>query len=183
MLFKKINLSLPTIDLTRIKGDPWEAYGSEFFSWSIKDKEYLDQLLENKIKFNIPPYKVTYDEIPNGTVPHSHDQDTVTLNYYIDSTGAPTMFFEPKQEQNGRPSPIILPNGTRANYAIITKYKLSEVQFVDKFNPKSDDAYLFQANKIHAVARTNTTSTRKILRFAWESRSYEEIVNSIEILS
>jgi len=183
MLFKKINLVLPDIDLDRIKGDPLEAYGSEFFSWTIKDTEYLDQLLENRIRFGILPYKVTYDEMPNGTVPHSHSQDTATFNYYIHSNGAPTRFFQTRSGQNGTPSPRVMPNGALSNHSTITQYKLTEIKFIDKFIPESGDAYFFESQKIHAVARINAASTRKILRFAWDTVPYEEIVNSIEILS
>lgn len=183
MIFKKIDLVLPPLDLARVKGEPLEDYGTNFYSFFIKDRDYLDQILKDRIKFNITPDNFTYNEVPNGTSHHSHTNE-VSLNYYIDSSfGAATLFFQPKAGEVGYAAGRILPDGSLVE-SIIINYKTSQLRYMDKFCPKAGDAYLFNASQVHSVVRLlNVPSTRKIFRWVWWNYSIEEILNSIEILS
>jgi hypothetical protein len=177
------------MDIKRLKGDPLENFGISFYSFSIKDTDYLVQILKDRIRFNILPYMVNYNELPNGTAPHSHGGAEVALNYYIDNFGSTTLFFEPKAGEEGIDPGRILPDGS-VTPSIITNYNLSQLRYVDRISIKPGDAYLLDTGWVHSVPALlpsftlqGTDYSRKIIRFVWAGYTIEEILNSIEILS
>ena len=181
MIFKKLDLVLPPLDFELIKGDPYDAYGTEFFAFHINDKDYLEQILKDRIKFNISPDIVTYNEVPNGTSAHSHKHNEISLNYYINSSiGSATLFFEPKISAAEVDLGRILPDGSVTESTIVN-YNIAQLKLIDKFCARSGDAYLLDVGQVHAVARLYKT-TRKILRWLWFGYTIEEILESIEIL-
>ena len=186
MIFKKLDLVLPPLDIERLKGDTFENYATTFFSFNIKDKDYLNQILQDKVRFNITPNIVDYVEIPNGTAPHKHTNIEVVLNYYIDNFGSTTLFFETKDNQEGVDTGWTLPDGSVTDSLVLT-YNLAQLKYVDKIYIEPGDTYLLDTSWIHAVPifpkTADTTSSRKILQWVWQGYTIEEILNSIEILS
>jgi hypothetical protein len=186
MIFKKLDLVLPPLDLERLKGDPLENYGTAFYSFGIKDTDYLEQILKDRIRFNITPGIVDYNEIPNGTAPHKHTNTEVALNYYIDNFGYTTLFFETKDNEEGVDNGRNLPDGS-VTESVIQHYRLDQLKYIDKISIDTGDAYLLDTGWVHAVPVfpkvEDTTSSRKILRWLWWEYTIEEILNSIEILS
>ena len=172
------------MDIKRLKGDPLENFGISFYSFKIKDTDYLEQILKDRIRFNILPYIVNYNELPNGNAPHSHGEAEVALNYYIDNFGSTTLFFEPKAGVEGVNAGRILPDGS-VTPSSVTNYNLSQLRYVDRISIKPGDAYLLDTGWVHAVPILvpSTDYSRKIIRFLWTGYTIEEILNSIEILS
>ena len=61
-MFKKLNLSLSTIDIANIKGNS-EYDRPTFKQFSILERQHLVDVLSSKIRFAIPPHEINITEI------------------------------------------------------------------------------------------------------------------------
>lgn len=163
--FDIINLNLKDIDLTRIKGDCIENFNNSFFNYTIKDWQYLNSLLENRIEFRIKPDLIVYTEILlDGTWPH-RDTYKTTLNYYIASEQAQTWFFEPCTE-------FVKPREMHSDKGVTYAYDCNDVKVVEGFCAENHQAYLLNTDLIHAVQKEPTTRPRQIIRWLWQDIPY-----------
>ena len=181
--FKKLDFTLPKIDMSQIIGGALlEGYGESFRSWNISNLDYFNNLTLPIIKFNIPPKVVNYTEITGvGAGPHT-DEVSVSLNYYIEAENCVTIIWKLKDPNLKIKT---LPQLTNTNDWIESKigaFDISDITKVAHFNAKSSEAWLLNTHSIHSVLKPNPFSTRKFIRWMWTDYSLEEIYNSIEIL-
>jgi len=198
-MFKKLDFTLD-IDIEKIKtderivsyaikksNDVADMYSETFVSYKLKDVDYFTELVLLTLKFNIEPGAINYTEVvKEGTPPHVDvlDGNMVVLNYYVQTEDDATLFWEPKiarveptpikQGLNGGP---IDDDDTAVGYDDISKLKL-----VNYFVAKTNDAYLLDTSVIHSVSKRNYNSVRKLIRFFWSNHTFDEVLNSIEIL-
>jgi hypothetical protein len=196
-MFKKLDFTFD-IDIDRIKNgervvsyshaidendQSKNRYSEAFISYALKDTEYFNEILSRTLKFHIQPYAVNYTELSNeGAYPHI-DGPIIALNYYLQTENDATLFWEiadssikavsVPQGVNGGP---VYENNTAVAYDP-TKLKL-----INYFVAKSNEAYLFDTSAIHSISKRNYNSVRKFIRFFWDRVTFDEVLNSIEIL-
>ena len=169
----------------RIKNEELsESYGNTFVSYRIKDSEYFNQILSNVIKFHAPPFSINYTEISKeGAVPHT-DGPLIALNYYLNTNNDVTLFWEPVVEDIQTIDPVQGLNGGPVNdNSTVLGYDPKKLKLVNYFIAKPNDAYLFDVSKIHSVQKKDVNSVRRFIRFFWENMTFNEVLDSIEILT
>ena len=182
-MFTKLHFRLDNIEYHRLKGDFFEGYGDTFRQYFIKDEQYLDSLINNKIKFNILPNWSTCCEISDyGAMPHV-DHNSVALNYYIDASDYVTVFYETKDNSQGQSTEQIIDRKGLTRTNDVRSYQYSELKIISKFKANAHEAYLLNIKKIHSANNYQTNAkTRTMLRWAWDNSDFETIKNSIQIL-
>lgn len=179
--FQKIDLNLDSIDIELLKGDFFEGYGPTFNSFHIKDENYFDSLLREKIEFKIKPDWINYTEITDyGADPHI-DHSTTVLNYYIQANEFTTIFWNLKKEVDN--VPMIQ---TRQDGQLI-KNRTSSFNMIDispftSFKAKSNEAYLINIHQIHSTNRLIKGKPRTMIRWLWENYDFDTILNSIKLI-
>jgi hypothetical protein len=101
--------------------------------------------------------------------PHKDHGITCCVNYYIQSNGCTTHFYEAK------------PNAKPERYEGKTASKLYDVTDlteVSSFVAADGDCYLLDVSQIHSVSIPKS-GVRKFLSFNWFDHSYEEIKESL----
>jgi hypothetical protein len=181
-MFKKLNFTLD-IDFERIKNDQTDiSYGKTFISYAIKDMQYFNDVLSRSVKFNIKPSALNYTEISVGAGPHV-DGSFVVLNYYLQTNRDVTYFWKPITpdiEISELP-----PNATQIgalSSVIVEEYNPNKLKLTNYFVAKDHDAYLFDVSCIHSVSFKDRNSVRRFIRIFWENTTFEEVLDSIEIL-
>jgi hypothetical protein len=182
-MFKKLDFTLD-IDFDRIKNDQkMEAYGQSFTGYVIKDIEYFNDVVSRSIKFNIKPYSINYTEISRGIVAPHIDGSVITLNYYLQTNGDATLFWKPTASEIKIVPPIQgLTGGPIHDKSTVIGYDPSDLKLVNYFVAKNAEAYLLDASEIHSISPKDYNSVRRIIRFFWEKTTFDEVLNSIEIL-
>jgi hypothetical protein len=181
-MFKKLNFTLD-IDFERIKNDQTDiSYGKTFTSYAIKDMQYFNDLLSRSVKFNITPSALNYTEILVGAGPHV-DGPFVVLNYYLQTNRDATLFWKPTTPdiEISELPPSATHEGVLSS-VIIEEYDPNKLKLVNYFVAKDHDAYLFDVSCIHSVSCRDHDSVRRFIRIFWENTTFEEVLNSIEIL-
>ena len=180
---KKLELILPDVDLSKIKGGSlYEGYGETFRSWNILDLDYFQEIISSVVRFNIKPTICTYTEISGqGAAPHSERLQTV-LNYYIDTGRCTTFFWKLKNLKSSVETLSMLDDAGNWTDSQIRSYNYDELEYADKFIAKPNEAWLLNTGSIHSLIKPIVKDTRKFFRMGWNDYTVEEVYNSIEIL-
>ena len=183
-MFKKLNFRLPELDLSRLKGKFFEEYGDiqrgRFSMYNIKDQEYFEHMISQKLQFHIKPYITGVSELPIGSVLPHQDENSITLNYMIHSANAITLFWKPKNDNVEQES--LLEMGANI-VSGTTGYRQQDLELNGYFQAKDNEAWLLKTDEIHSVVVTNRTQIRQMLYWRWRyPHTFEEILNSIEVL-
>ena len=180
--FVKLDLHLENVDLDRIKGKYFEGYGTTFKNYLIKDKDYFDSLIKEKIKFNIEPSLVLITEITgDGIAPHV-DQHTVALNYYLEVNKSITTFWDQKIDTEGNTIPQHYRDGKLyKNDAKV--YEIKDLKMACSFSAKKGECFLLNVRKIHNVFKLEQDVNRYAIRWGWQDYDYHTILNSIELIN
>lgn len=183
-MFRKINLNLGEIDISRIKGTPTEKYGPatiKLTHHTIRDMSYFIGLHAGKIKFAIMPDVVWYTEIEGtGMVPpHIDPMDTAALNYYIQTGSCTTTFYEPlaSAEYATTQQEFNVDDVDRTVKAVMD---VSKLLVKGSFTAENNDAYLMRPDLLHSVSEP--LATRKFLSYRWTGAAYDQVLNGITIL-
>jgi hypothetical protein len=182
-MFKKLDFTLD-IDFEKIKNDVMtEAYGRSFFSYAIKDMDYFNEVFSKRVKFHLPPFSINYTEISKeGAQPHT-DGPLVALNYYLQTNNDATLFYEPTIPDIQILDPIQgLDGGPVNTESTVLGYDTSKLKLVNYFIAKDNEAYLFDVSKIHSIYCRDYNFVRRFIRIFWENVTFDEVLNSIEIL-
>ncbi len=181
-MFKKIPLSLPDLDLNRIRGPFQEGYGPFFHSFNILDHEYLDSLVCKQLRFHIAPITCSFTVVTFRGTPDAHTDASMTaLNYYIKSSQAQTKFYR-ALDPNARlvvPQRLGVGVGHDSGTFMYTDNNLVEV---DSFTANDHEAYLLNVHEIHKVIKEPLTPHRTMIRWLWPHVPFEQVLDSIEIL-
>ncbi len=168
-MFKKLNAKF-NIDVDYIKGDLSRSIPPVFYEFSIKNKDYLSKILEEKINFKIKPLLINLTEIHSpGVIPHC-DKWNVALNCYLNAGGEKTIFWK---EKNSKIDCLKNLHGT-------LMYSIDNLEKIKSFVADQSNCFLINTHQIHSVEVIDTP--RIILRFIWFKQDFEKILNSIEIL-
>lgn len=182
-MFKKINLDLRGIDIERIKGPFFEAYGEQFIQYAIKDPDYFNDLLSKQIKFGIPPVLNCYTEVSgtDGAGQTGHTDACMTaLNYYIVTSNCITLFWRSVQPEKRMVIPQI--RGINDTESVTTySYDPCDLTYVSSFVARDHEAYLLDTHQIHSIKKPILSPNRVFIRWLWYV-PYEEVLSSIEIL-
>ena len=183
--FKKLNFKLPELDLSRIAGGPLhEGYGPSLKGYYILDIDYFNGILNQYVKFNIPAELVNYTEIGDlGTyLPHTDYPMTTALNYYLDTVGGVTVFWDLK-DPNTQPSPVDrLQDSGSWDHAKAQHVQRSDVVKVCEFRANTYEPWLLNVGQYHTVVKTKSTVPRTMIRWLWSGFTFQEVLDSIEIL-
>jgi hypothetical protein len=180
--FAKLDLKLENIEIDRLKGNYFEGYGADFKNFSIKDTEYFNNLIKNKIRFQIQPSIILITEITGNGVPPHVDEHTVALNYYLEADKAVTSFWEGKLNMKGTPTPQIHEDGKLYNNNAKI-YDVKDLIHVCDFSAKKNECFILNVRKIHSVFKLHSTVNRYAIRWGWENYDFNTILNSIEVLN
>jgi hypothetical protein len=169
-MFKQIQLKLDHIDIDYIKGNLLYSNSPWFYEFSIRNKDYLYNILEKKVIFKIKPLFLNLTEIYKpGTNPHC-DKWSTALNYYLNAGNETTFFWKEK-------TPNINFEKTKQG---TLRYAFTDVEKTSSFVARKDDCFLIDTHQIHSVEVIDPP--RIILRFIWFEQDFEKILNSIKIL-
>lgn len=173
--FARIDLDLKDLDITRIKGDLAEGYSGTFMNYYIKDPEYLENLIKEKIQFKYQPNRVYYTELRGqGTEPHIDDCMTA-LNYYLETDEEGVVFFNhnPLAEPKKRMSDI--------DYSYTITYKLKDLEPIGYFQSNNHEAWLLNTKCVHGVLKRDSQRTRSMIRWMWDRAPYSVVHRGIHI--
>lgn len=124
--------------------------------------------------FTIPPTTVLYTEVKGNTGgllwPHRDHNTLCVLNYYIQADLDETVFYNLKNEDV---KPFQYKDKATSNI-----FRPDDLIPVDKFVACSNDAYLLDVSKIHAVNRLSD-QTRIFVSYQWKTDSYDTILADI----
>ena len=186
-MFKKIPLFLSDLQVEKLSEHVYSpaSYGPTFNIFGIQNyyKEYINLLIKDKIKFNIPPNNVGMVRISDhGVSPHI-DHHGAGLNYYIRTPPATTLFWEPEnQADHGTSKFLDMPDGTQKPFGAID-YSTTPLKQIGSFQARSHEAWLLDVSRIHSVEKPYLNVDRVYIRWNWMNNPYAEILESIEILS
>jgi mannose-6-phosphate isomerase class I len=182
-MYTNLKFKLENVNYSRLKGIFFEGYGDTFKQYTIKDRNYLDSLIIDKIKFNIEPKYITCCEITSyGAAPHT-DLNTVALNYYIDPSNYNTIFWKKKEEHDGYTTPQLLNEKGDSSDCTVKVYDFSKLVAIDNFVANSHEAYLLDVKQIHSAMKLREDNqVRTMIRWAWDDYDFDTIKNSIKIL-
>ena len=166
-MFRKLDIDLREIDLSLIKGQANNSYGSTFIEHPVKNLDHVLEILKTKVKFKIRPSRVNVTDILSpGADPHI-DHWPVALNYYFTAGNDITKFYKHSSVHAHR------------EIGLFDKNKL-ELQAT--FVANQGDCILLNTHVPHSVSMAESSPPRTILRFIWFDRTYDEILESIQIL-
>jgi len=165
--FKHLPIRFDPIDLERICGEHLTGY-LRFDEYAIKDRPYLYSLVEGKIKFGVRPTRanITCIQAP-GAVTHT-DLWPSALNVYI-TAGEDLTYFWPPQEPARRDE-------------FGPAYYAQAQAPIASFQASAGDVYLLNTHIPHSVEMKWTSKPRYMLRFIWETLTFEQALATIEIL-
>lgn len=165
-MFSKLTSLAINPDIEKLKGK-CTLRTRMFHEYEIKDMNYLNELLENKIHFGIEPTQVNLTEIlfPGPTL-HT-DGWAVAMNIYLTAGNDVTSFWQfANKDRIHQPSKL-------------TFYAQASVEQIGEFKANVMDCYLLDVRKIHTVTVNDPNSVRQILRFTWATNTFDEIFKSI----
>jgi len=182
IMFNKINLQLPPIELDRVKGDMFfEYHGGVLVVYKIKDVDYFTNLYKDKIQFGIKPDVEVYIEIVGpGATPHT-DEATATLNYTIDDANCITSFWTINKDAQTAPSERTDKAGNVIKSKVIG-YNETDLIRLSSFKANLGDAYLLDVSKVHSVFKPKFETVRKFVSWRWIKTPYDQVLSSITIL-
>ena len=182
--FKKLDVTFPEIDMSRIVGGSLVEGFPDFRTWNIRDLNYLNNLLSSILKFKITPATITYNEIAGGgTSPHSeHVLIQTVLNFYIEPGKCSTLFWKLKNPSIESELLPRLDDTGNWSESVVKVYTTDSLVCEASFIANPNEAYILGVDKIHSVSKPITTDVRKFIRLGWVGYNVEEIFNSIEIL-
>lgn len=182
-MFKKFDVKLKDIDYSKLKGKFFEAYGDTFKQYEVKDYEYLENLISDKIQFQIQPEYINICEITDiGAGPHI-DVWKCSFNYYIESSNFTTLFWQPEPGYDGFHWPQIVNEQGDTQFNEVKAYDPSKLILVSSFVSGPHEAYLLDSKKIHSViSNDNDKKTRTMIRWTWKNYDFEEVNHSIKLL-
>jgi hypothetical protein len=180
MHYKKLNFTLPELDLDQIKGDLSNRYEPNFCIYKIKNENYLNEILSKKISFGIQPRTCLIEVSDHISNPHIDGVDKVSLNYYLNTGGAITSFYKEKNETISPIGTVMSENLEGISFDIGVKdWRHEDLLMVDQFTAKNGDAYILDVDVIHDV--TMPVGIRRYISWRW-SVDYDTALRSIEIL-
>lgn len=139
-----------------------------FIQYTILNRDLVDRIVLNKIRFLTPPTGLNLTQISRpGASPHTDNYD-VALNYYFNVGGDTTEFYEtnytPKKELD-----LKIPDN------------FNELKVIGELNASNHECYLLNTKILHRV-KINNDEKRYILRYFWIGHSYQDILNSIQLI-
>lgn len=182
MYFYKIDVDLPKIDTSKLKGNFFEGYGETFRQYFIKDQDYLQEFISEKIKFTNKPNRVVFCEVNEFGVDPHFDESSVSLNYYIDPADCETCFWKPKQNANAVVLPQLQDDGSLIENTV-RRYDYNDLDKMASFVATAGDFYVLNIKQIHSAQKiSNNLNTRKIIRWMWHKENFHNVIHSIKIL-
>lgn len=170
-MFKKLNINFDNIDLNNLVGNQLTKYTySKFFQYDIKDHNYLNSVIYSKIKFNIKPDYINVAKIITPGAGKHTDSWKTALNIYITVGDDKTYFWKHTTE-----------GCLRIETDETISYNDKHMELIGSFTANKGDCYLFDTHTAHSVEVKN--ESRHILRFVWVKNTFQEIENSIVIIS
>ena len=166
--YKKFDIEVDSLLLTKLVGDI-TYQNPTFFEFDIKDKELLNNIIKSKLIFNIKPDIVNITKITHpGVSPHT-DAWKTSLNFYLSGTSSSniTSFWKMK-------------NGPTASGNLSVVFNPVDLELIHEVIIMPNDCYLLNTHTIHSV--NVEYEDRFILRFGWSQQSFEDVLNSIEII-
>jgi len=182
IMYKKINLQLPPIELGRVKGDMFfEYHGGVLVVYKIKDSDYFTNLYKDKIQFGIKPDLEVYIEIVGpGAMPHT-DEAATTLNYTIDDANCITSFWTVNKDAQTVPTERLDEAGNIIKSKVIG-YSETDLIRLTSFKANPGEAYLLDVSKIHSVFKPKSETVRKFVSWRWINTPFDQVLSSISIL-
>jgi hypothetical protein len=180
MFFEKINFILKEEpDFDRLKGTPVTSYGRSprpvLTYYTIRDIAYFNSILPDNMPWgSIKPLQAQVAEIidPSGghLLPHIDHNISACANYYIQTGGSTTHFYNLKIDGKG----FTYPGRTSANI-----FPLDQVDRLDSFTANSKDLFLLDVSSIHSV-ETPGPGRRRFITWQWVGSTFEEIRKSLK---
>ena len=183
-MFAKIDLHLPEIDISKVKGQLFENHHDQFVMYDLADFDYIVQLLQDKVSFTIPPTKSAYFEIcGSGASPHTDGYVGCSLNIIIDAADCITSFWKLKNKDYTLVDSIKIDKDNNAQDTETIGYRYEDLEFVSLFKANSGEAWLLDVREIHSVIKPEFGRDRKVLTLRWDpTYSFQEVLDSIKIL-
>ncbi len=175
LYYYKLDVTLPDLDISKLKGELFRFLTPSYYSYHIKDLEYFQKEILNHINFVIPPDRVFYTEIliDQGLYPHV-DENNLILNYYINAENCKTLFYNLRVQDTIEDVHVKNTDLKKAR-----NYQMQELKVVDSFTAKDGEFYFVNGRKIHNVYRYDKGSQRNFIRWEWDNISLNEYVDKL----
>jgi hypothetical protein len=183
-MFAKLNLHFSEVCINRIKGDFYENHHDKFVMYDPKDLDYINNFIQDKVKFNILPSKIGYFEICGpGSPPHTDGYVGCSLNFILDAADCVTLFWKIRNKNYKLVDNFKITNEPGKQTTETKGYKYEDLEFVSMFKAETGEAWLLDVREIHSVSKPFFEHDRKILTFRWDPvYSFQEVLDSIKIL-
>jgi hypothetical protein len=175
-MFQKIKFKLTNVDFERLKGSVVTSFGRPprptLTYYRLNDYEYFQSLLPEKMFYGtVAPFQVQLAEITGSghLLPHIDHNISACANYYLDTNGSTTHFYNKKPNAQG----FVYPGRTVANI-----YSLDQVTQVGEFTAEPDELYLLDVSQIHSVNSPNN-GIRRFITWQWVDTPFESIKNTL----
>jgi hypothetical protein len=177
-MFKKIDVSLQYSDIEYknkvteygiplvINGEQKPSICYHSFVGDIKN-----QMLSLIHEQHRSKFQVQVMEIIGYIGPHTDSDVLCTVNFYVETTGERTVFFNLNEGAVGK----IAANQTNGR-----SFAFSEVTTVDSFIAKPGDIWVLDVTRPHCVLPTTSTVKRKAIVLNTNDFSYQEVLDMIE---
>lgn len=183
-MYTKLNLHLPELDISRLKGTKLQSYGNpetKTTNYLIKDLEYFYSLHPGRLRFGIRPDYAYYITVAGTDMlwPHIDPDTSCALNYYINPADATTSFYQEKpQLQYFTQQDYDVPD--LKHLVVKGSNDLDNFDLIGSFRPEAYSCYLMRVDIWHSVSRPN--GLRTMLSWRWNTASYSDVLDSIHIL-
>jgi hypothetical protein len=149
----------------------FQGVGTLLKYYGLKNTDHLRTLVKEQV-CKIEPTYIIYARITGKGLLGAHIDHgpLVSLNYYISAKEDETIFFE-KKDQDIKGEAYL--GRTEANI-----FDIRDLNTVGKFVSNTNEAYLLNVNKIHAVHK-KIDETRAFIAFSWHHHTYQEIFDNL----
>ena len=178
MYFKQINLLIPQINYEPYIDKHVVSYGKNkllsYYTLKNEAKDPIFALLPEKLRDKVDVLYCHSGSIEPNVVPHIDNGVNVSVNFYLETAGASTLFF--KQKENTTATPTSNIDSTTISNTTGKVFNLNQLDFVSAFKAYPGDAYILDTSKVHAVKGLELPSIRKFICIQTGKYTFNEFV-------
>lgn len=176
MYFKKINFTVPNIDYEPYIDSHLVSYGKNkllsYYRLKHEAKKPIIDSLPAELIDNVEILYCHSGQIEPDVIPHIDNGISVSINCYLDTADAHTIFFEKKKNVEGMPTTGI--DSAEISHKNGLIFNIEELDFICAFKAYPGDSYILDVSKIHAVKGLNLPSVRKFICIQTSRFSFQD---------
>jgi hypothetical protein len=178
MYFKKINLQIPHLNYEDFIDSHLVSYGKNkllsYYRLKPEGKNAVLNALPAELMHKVEVLYCHSGQIEPNVVPHIDNGISVSINCYIETANATTIFFEKKESTIAKPTPGIDSSSVKHTNGFI--FDVKDLNFASSFKADAGDSYILDVSKIHAVKGLDLPSIRKFICIQTSKFTFDQFV-------